>query len=82
MHGNKMFQDANKLKLERSKDCNDFPNGEIRLSDLDIEQLGRHKLAVRGTLGITKPLSKHFKVPIEINLTVVSINFKSLHSEF
>jgi hypothetical protein len=51
-----MFQDANELKFELSKSSNDFPTGEIRLSDLDIEQFGRHKLVVRGTLGITKPL--------------------------
>jgi Flp pilus assembly protein TadB len=77
-----MFQDANKLKFERSKNCNDFPNGEFRLSDLDIEQLGRHKLAVSGTLGITKPLSKHIKVRIQTNLTAVSINFKTFTANF
>ena len=77
-----MFQDANELKFERSKNCNAFPNGEIRLTHLDIEQLGRHKLAVRGTLGITKPPSKHFRVRIQINLTVVSINFTAFTANF
>jgi hypothetical protein len=71
-----MFQDANELKLERSKNCNNFLNGAIRLSDLDTEQLGRHKLAVNGTLGVTKPLSKHFKVRLKTNLKVVSINLR------
>jgi hypothetical protein len=77
-----MFQDAYELKFERSKNCNDFPKGEIRLSDLDIEQLGRHKLAVSGTLGITKPMSKHFKVRTQTNLTVISINFMGFTENF
>jgi len=77
-----MFQDAYELKFEQSKNCNNFPKGEIRLSDLDIEQLRGHKLAVSGTLGIKKPMSKHFEVRIQTNLTVVSITFKGFTANF
>ena len=76
------FQNATELKFERSKNCDDFPNGEIRLSDLDIQQLGRNKLAVSGTLGIREPLSEHFKVRKQTNLTAVSINFKAFTASF
>jgi hypothetical protein len=76
-----MFQDAIELKFQQSKNCDDFPDGEVRLSDLDIEQLGRNKMAVSGTLDIREPLSTHFKVRTQTNLTAVDSSFKAFTAD-
>lgn len=77
-----MFQKSIELQFERSKTCDDFPDGEIRFSDLDIEQLGRNKLAVSGTLNIREPLSRHFKVCTYKKLTAAEIHFKAFTANF
>jgi hypothetical protein len=50
------------MSFETSKNCDDFQHGKIRLEHLVIEQLGRNKMALSGTLDMEIPLTEHFKV--------------------
>lgn len=50
------------MTFETSKNCDDFRNGKIRLEDLSIEQTGRNKMFLSGTLDMKVDLTKEFKV--------------------
>jgi hypothetical protein len=65
-----MFQERIEMSFETSKNCEDFPNGKIRLENIAIEQLGRNKMAISGTLDMEVPLTEHFKVRKATKLTV------------
>jgi hypothetical protein len=68
-----MFQGRIEMSFETSKNCDDFPNGKIKLEKIAIEQLGRNKMALSGTLDMEVPLTEHFKVCKVTNLTVTYI---------
>jgi hypothetical protein len=58
------------MSFETSKNCDDFREGKIRLEHIAIEQLGRNKMAISGTLDMEVPLTEHFKVCTLTNQTV------------
>ncbi|XP_023709143.1 uncharacterized protein LOC111865394 isoform X2 [Cryptotermes secundus] len=56
--------DRIEMSLETTKNCKDLPNGKIRLNDIVIEQLGRNKMAISGTLDVEVPVTDSFKLKV------------------
>lgn len=54
------------MTLEKCKNCDDFPNGKIRLENIVIDELGRNKMALSGTLDMEVPLTEHFKMKVSL----------------
>jgi hypothetical protein len=50
------------MTFETSKNCENFPNGKIRLENLLIEQRGRNNMSLSGTLHMEAPLTEDMKV--------------------
>jgi hypothetical protein len=61
------------MSFETSRNCPDFPNGKIRLANLQIDQTGRNKMFLSGTLDMDVGLTKEFKVcnPLHLGLTAI-----------
>lgn len=50
------------MTFEKSKNCDNFPNWKIRLENVSLEQTGRNKMFLSGTLDMKVGLTKDFKV--------------------
>ncbi|KAJ4438995.1 hypothetical protein ANN_14950 [Periplaneta americana] len=50
------------MQFEVSRPCEDFPDGDIKLSNLSMEQLGRNQMAMSGLLDMKVTLDERFQV--------------------
>ncbi|XP_069669923.1 uncharacterized protein [Periplaneta americana] len=61
------------MQFEVSRPCEDFPDGDIKLSNLSMEQLGRNQMAMSGLLDMKVTLDERFQLMV----TLIRCNSKS-----
>ncbi|XP_069669926.1 uncharacterized protein [Periplaneta americana] len=50
------------IKFEKLGSCENFPNGDIKLSNISTQQIGRNQVVVSGQLDVKVPVDEKFKL--------------------
>ncbi|XP_069669925.1 uncharacterized protein [Periplaneta americana] len=54
------------MQFEVMRPCEDFPNGDVKFSNLKMEQIGKNEMSVSGQVDVKVPIDERFNLQVRL----------------